>query len=177
MTPSALRTSFARCATSFRACSTPAAGAWPRWGRWRSSRPPTSLRSPRSPEQNSSERSPGAVAARSGRYGAGVREQLLEFAALVHLDGDIATPDEFAVDIELREGRPIRIGLQRFADFRILEDIDVRKLRLAGSQRTDRLRRKSALRKIGRALHIEHHRRGRQLVLDPFNSIHRHSPN
>ena len=103
-------------------------------------------------------RSPGPDSRRSGRYGAGFGQQLLQLAALVHLDGDVAAADQLAVDVELREGRPVRIGLQRFAHFRVFENIHVRKLRLAGAQGAHGLGRKSALREIGRALHVQHHR-------------------
>ena len=97
---------------------------------------------------------------------------MLEFAALVHLDRDVTTADQLAIDIELRESRPIGIGLQRFAYFRILENIDVRELGLAGAQRAYGLGLEPALRKIGGALHIEDHGGGRELVLDPFDGSH-----
>ncbi len=95
-----------------------------------------------------------------GRYGARFRQQLLELAALVHLDRNVAAAHQFAVDIELRKSRPIGIGLQCFAHFRVLEYVYMCKLRLTGSKRSHRLRRESALRKIGCALHVQDHRRG-----------------
>ena len=39
--------------------------------------------------------------------------------------GDVAAADQLAVDVELRIGRPVRIALERLAQLRILEDIDV----------------------------------------------------
>ena len=42
-----------------------------------------------------------------GRDGAGFGEQLLEFAALVHFQRDVAAADQLAVDIQLRESRPL----------------------------------------------------------------------
>src|SRR5579863_8032237 len=183
MTPNVPRTCSAWCAISFRECSTPAAGGWPRWDPCRSNpRLPRNPQPPTSPEPVWAQPQPrpraithsrgGPRGKASGRDGAGFGQQLLQFAALVHLDGDVAAADELAVDIELRESRPIGIGLQRLAHFRILENIHVRKLRLASAQSTDGLRRESALRKIGGALHVQDHRRGRELALDPFDSIH-----
>ncbi len=114
---------------------------------------------------------------RLGGDRAGFGQQLFQFAALVHLDGDVAAADEFAVDIKLRESGPVGIGLQRLAHFRVLENIHMRELRLAGAQGAHGLSRKAALREIGRAFHVQHHRGGGELAFDPFNSIHsRQSP-
>ena len=43
------------------------------------------------------------------------REQLLQFAGLEHLAHDIAAADELALDVELRNGRPVGIGLDAVA--------------------------------------------------------------
>src|SRR3984957_10417488 len=108
MTQSARRICSASCAISFKAYSTPAAGAWRPWARSRSSR---TQRFPRS----------------LGSDGAGLCQQLLQLAALVHLERDVATPHQLAVDIELRKGRPLRVGFERFAHFRVFENIEMRK--------------------------------------------------
>ena len=39
-----------------------------------------------------------------------VGEQLLQFTGLEHLADDVAAADELALDVELRNGRPVRIG-------------------------------------------------------------------
>src|SRR5579863_10007375 len=146
MTPNVPPICSAWCAISFRGCSTPAAGAWPQWDPCKSNpRLPRSPQPPTRPERRPRPRAitrPGdpCRGEGSGRDRAGFRQQLLQFAALVHLDGDVAAADEFAVDVELRESRPIGIGLQGLAHFRILENIHVRKLRLAGAQGADGLR-------------------------------------
>ncbi len=85
-----------------------------------------------------------------------VGEQLLQFAGLEHLADDIAAADELALDVKLRNGRPVRIGLDAVtqvggfknvqalvADPDVIEDLD----HLAG---------KTALRKLRRALHEQH---------------------
>ena len=38
-----------------------------------------------------------------------VGKQLLQFAGLEHLTDDVAAADEFALDVKLRNGRPVRI--------------------------------------------------------------------
>ena len=43
-------------------------------------------------------------------------QQLLEFTALVHLRHDVRTPDEFTLDVELRDGRPLGVFLDALAD-------------------------------------------------------------
>src|SRR5277367_1993116 len=116
----ARRISFAPCAISFRVYSTPAAGAWRRWDRWRWN-PPARGRAP-SPRLKvpAGSRGPplGPLCRDSARFG----KQLLQFAALVHFDGDVAAADQIAVDIKLRERRPVGIALQRLAHFRIFEN-------------------------------------------------------
>mgnify|MGYP003693735643 CR=1 FL=1 len=39
-----------------------------------------------------------------------VGEQLLQFTGLEHLADDVAAADELALDVELRDGRPVRVG-------------------------------------------------------------------
>jgi hypothetical protein len=83
-------------------------------------------------------------------------EQSLQIAAAIHLQGDVAAADEFAVDVQLRIGGPVRIALQALAQLRVLEDVHMLELGAAGAQRRNGLRRESTLREIGRALHEEH---------------------
>ncbi len=101
---------------------------------------------------------PPASAERTEDYEAAVRcllrprrrpssQQLLQLAAAVHLQRDVAAADQLAVDVELRIGRPVRVALERIAQLRILEDVHVRELRAARAQRArHRLRGKAALR-------------------------------
>lgn len=62
----------------------------------------------------------------SGIVVCGIREELLQFPGVIHLDHDITAPDELTVDIELWKCRPVGKYLEAFPDFRILENIDVR---------------------------------------------------
>src|SRR5271170_5917633 len=77
--------------------------------------------------------------------GAGLGEQLLQLAALVHLERDVAAADELALDVKLRVGRPVGEALEGLAHLRLLEDIDMFELGADCAQRGDRLRRKPAL--------------------------------
>ena len=53
-----------------------------------------------------------------------IRQQLLQFARLVHLAHDVRAADEFAVDVELRNRRPVGVVLDALADVGIGEDVD-----------------------------------------------------
>src|ERR1700751_5137838 len=46
-----------------------------------------------------------------------VLEQRLQLAGLEHLADDVAAADELALDIELRDGRPVGIGLHPLPQF------------------------------------------------------------
>jgi ribonuclease T len=88
----ARQTCSASSAISFKMCSTPVAGAWPRWDRWKS---------------NPRGRPPILEIAVLGGYRTGLGEKLLQFPVLVHPDDDVTTTDQFAVDVELRKCRPV----------------------------------------------------------------------
>ena len=47
-----------------------------------------------------------------------LRQQRLQFAGLEHLHDDVAAADELALDVELRDGRPLRELLDALAQFR-----------------------------------------------------------
>src|ERR1700751_4945086 len=53
-----------------------------------------------------------------------VLEQRLQLAGLEHLADDVAAADELALDIELRDGRPVGIGLDALPQFVVLEDVE-----------------------------------------------------
>src|SRR6201746_1011738 len=62
------------------------------------------------------------------RGGLGLDQNLLgekgrQLAGLEHLGNDGATPDEFALDVELRHGRPVRELLDAVAQSRVFEHI------------------------------------------------------
>src|SRR5262249_51999777 len=51
-------------------------------------------------------------------------QQALQLAGLEHLAHDIAAADEFALDVELRNGRPVGIGLDAVAQLVVLQDVE-----------------------------------------------------
>src|SRR3546814_7889299 len=55
---------------------------------------------------------------------ADLRQHPRQLAGLEQLQGDVAAADQFAVDEQLREGRPVRIARQVGADLRFLEHVD-----------------------------------------------------
>src|SRR5207237_1283035 len=65
-------------------------------------------------------------------------------------------------------------ALERLANLRLLENIDMLELGAHGAQRGHRLRGKPALRKVRRTLHEQHHGARAELGLDPFHDIHLH---
>jgi hypothetical protein len=52
-------------------------------------------------------------------------EQRFQFAALKHFADDVAAADEFAFDVELRDGRPVGEFLHALADFLIGQHVHV----------------------------------------------------
>src|SRR4051812_9629314 len=53
-----------------------------------------------------------------------VLEQALQLARLEHLPHDVAAADELALDVDLRDGGPLRVGLDALAKIIGLEDVD-----------------------------------------------------
>src|SRR5438270_2624981 len=74
-----------------------------------------------------------------------VPEELLELAGLVHLHHDVGAADELALDVELGNGRPVRIGLDTLPDLRVLEDVDRLERHVQMVEDGDRARREAAL--------------------------------
>jgi len=99
-------------------------------------------------------------------------EQLLQLAGLVHLPHDVAAADEFAVDVELRDRRPVRVILDALAQLLVLQDVERRIARHAAAlQDLGGGRREAALRELGRALHVQDDAVLRHLVLDPVSDF------
>src|SRR5471032_2933244 len=106
-----------------------------------------------------------AIMIRRGRSGI---QQGLQFAGLEHLVHDVRTADELALDVELRNGRPVRVVLDALADFRIFQHVHGGNvLNAAGFQDLDGAAGKAALRELGGALHEEHHRGAGHGFFDP----------
>jgi len=94
----------------------------------------------------------------------------LQFAALIHFNQDIATANQFTVDPQLRERRPVRVFWQLSADVRVLQDINVSKTFTTGRQRLNRLRGEATAWQLRRTFHIQQNRVFSDLALDFFNS-------
>src|SRR6185436_4587258 len=85
----------------------------------------------------------------------------------------VRAADEFAVDVELRNGRPVRVLLDAFADRLVGEHVDAGELvHAAGIEHLHREGREAALRKLRRALHEQHDAIAGDLILDALLSIH-----
>src|SRR6478735_495929 len=102
------------------------------------------------------------TAARSGSR----RHHSAQLARLGELGHDVAAAHELAVDEELRDRRPARLGRELLADPGIRQDVDGRELGSRLVQGLDRPGREAAAREVGRALHEEHHPVLRDGLLD-----------
>src|SRR5215472_12217037 len=85
-----------------------------------------------------------------------VGKQLLQFAGLEHLADDVAAADKLALDIELRNGRPVRVGLDAVAQLGGLQDVQALIADTDVVEDLHHLAGKTALRKLRRALHEQH---------------------
>src|SRR6185312_9810415 len=115
---------------------------------------------------------PGRADERRLLRGADFREELLQLAAAIHLERDVATADQLALDVQLRIGGPVRVALERIAQLGVLENVEGMELGPASAQRRHGLRREAALGKIRCALHEQHHGTGADLRFDPVDHIH-----
>src|SRR5450755_4692643 len=98
---------------------------------------------------------PEPITAMGPRSG-GNAERRLQLAGLVHLGHDVRAADEFAVDVELGNRRPVGVALDALADLLVLEDVDrLQVADAAGLQDLDGAAGKAAHRKLGRSLHEE----------------------
>src|ERR1700728_587760 len=79
-------------------------------------------------------------------------EQGLQLAGLKHLADDVATANELALDIELRNGRPIGIGLDATTQVVVLENVETFVGHADVIEYLHDLPRKSAHRKLRRSL-------------------------
>ena len=112
----------------------------------------------------SSRRARPAPRNRSG--GLRIREELGEFAALVHLHHDVRTTYEFALHIELRDGRPVGEFLDPLAHALVLEHVDALELDTQMGEDRNRAAGEAALREQRAALHEQQHRIGIDQRLD-----------
>ena len=80
--------------------------------------------------------------------------------------------DEFALDVKLRNGRPIGEAFNTFAQFGVGQHVHTRVWRADVIQNLHDLAGKAALGKLRRALHEEHHIGARDLRLDLILNAH-----
>ena len=80
-------------------------------------------------------------------------DERLQFARLVKLADNIASADEFAVDIDLRNGRPVAKSFDLIAHFGVGQDVDGLVLGAELIEHLDGCRGKAALRKVAITLH------------------------
>jgi len=85
-----------------------------------------------------------------------VGKELLQFAGLEHLADDVAAADEFALDVELRNGRPIGVGLDAVPQVGGLKDIEPLVADADVIENLHHLPGEAALRKLRRSLHEQH---------------------
>src|SRR5450756_2641142 len=108
---------------------------------------------------------PPASGTEPGRSGRGVGlhrhalvlERLLQFAGLEHLAHDVAAADELALHIELRNGRPVGIGLDAVPQVGGIQHVEAFVGDAQVVEDLHHLPGKPALRKLRRALHEQHH--------------------
>src|ERR1700732_2198453 len=94
---------------------------------------------------------------RSGANGdALLLEELLQFAGLEHFADDVAAADKLALDVELRDRRPVREFLDPLAYARVGQHVDAFELDPDMAEDLHHSGGKPALRKDRRSLHEQH---------------------
>src|SRR5215216_6223516 len=85
-----------------------------------------------------------------------VGEHLLKLARLEHLGDNVAAADELALDIKLRDRRPIGIGLDALAQLVAFENVDPFEGHADMIEDLNDATREAAHRDVGGALHEQH---------------------
>jgi len=83
-------------------------------------------------------------------------EQLLQLAGLEHLADDVAAADELALDVELRDGRPVAVDLDAFAHGVVGQHVDALVGHAEVAEDLGDLAGEAALREVRRAFHEQH---------------------
>jgi hypothetical protein len=95
-------------------------------------------------------------------------KQLRQVSILMHRDQDVAAANKLLVQVQLGDGRPVRVLLDSLPQLRVLQDVEGRKLVGADALEAEDLddgAGEAALGHFGRSLHEEHDgRRGNGLV-------------
>jgi hypothetical protein len=108
-----------------------------------------------------------------GRHALGRRETELrvELAGRVEVAHDVATADQLALDVELRDRGPGRVHLDALTNRRIRENVDGLIIRKHAVQDLDGLGGKAALGLLAVPLHEEQHRVGIDERRDPVPGL------
>src|SRR5216684_3497390 len=93
-------------------------------------------------------------------------EYLLQFAGFEHLADDVAAADELALDVKLRDRRPVRKLLDALAHRGVGQDVDAFELDPEMAEDLNDGRREAALREDRGAFHEKHDRRLADLLAD-----------
>ena len=102
----------------------------------------------------------------------GFFHQFLQFAALVKLQGDVATADQFAADIDLGKSGPVGIARQVIENLRVFHYVHVGKRQAGGRQCLGCALRETAARHLRGAFHVDNHRIRFHLLFDQFQDVH-----
>src|SRR5450830_1608520 len=108
----------------------------------------------------------------SCRFYCCVFDQRLQRTISGHFSDDIAAADQFTGYPQLWECRPVGVLRQVGANFRVLQDIHVSEFLATLHDGLGRLRGETALRGIGRALHVKQNGVAGNLLFDRFDDIH-----
>src|SRR6202021_2276452 len=106
---------------------------------------------------------PGRSGARSNSGGSGradgdalVGKKLLQLTGLEHLADDVATADELALDVKLRNGRPVGVGLDAVTQIGGLQDVETLVADPDVIENLHHLPGETALRKLRCPFHEQH---------------------
>ena len=108
-------------------------------------------------------------------------KKLLQLAGLEHLADDVAAADELALDVKLRNGRPVRIGLDAVAQLGGFQNVQALVADPDVIEDLHHLTGKTALRKLRRPLHEQHDVVRLHFIVDELLDAHirvllRHQP-
>src|SRR5258708_37858008 len=103
-------------------------------------------------------------------------EKLLKLTGLEHFAHDVASADEFALDVELRDRGPVGVDLDAIPQFGRVVHIERLVRHPNVFENLDHLTRESALWKLRRAIHEEHDVVRPYFVLDELFDAHCAAP-
>src|SRR5690606_6438924 len=99
-------------------------------------------------------------------------DQRLQLTLFEHFQNDVATADQLTGNPQLGESRPVGVFWQLGTNFRVLQNVDIGEFFATTHYRLACTGRKPALRRIGRAFHVQQHRGLLDLLFNGFDNIH-----